>query len=214
MILIKKQSEPATLIGYKKQVETYYEGIPKEIKADILESLLVEQGCVCAYCMKRISKSEMTVEHYISQSADVSKALEYQNMLGVCLGNRGKKEKAQTCDAHRGNKVLTVDPLNPAKIQRIKYRSDGAIYSDDPNIDRDLNDVLNLNCDVLEVSLKKNRKAALAEFIAWASKQKSNGGLWTKEFLRKVKDQLENRDKQMPYCGIIYADIDRRLNRG
>lgn len=190
MILIKKQSEPADLIGYKKQFRAYYEGIPKEIKDNVLESLLVEQGCTCAYCMKRISKSAMTIEHYISQSADKSKALNYQNMLGVCLGNRGKKEKEQTCDAHRGNSILTVDPLNPAKVQQIKYRSDGTIYSDDPDIDRDLNDVLNLNCDVLEVSLKRNRKAVFDKFVENIAKKKPEQ--WTKEFLQK-KEKSDGR---------------------
>ena len=214
MILIKKQSEPAALTGYRQQLAASYAGLPQTIKDDILESLLAEQGCICAYCMKRISKNEMTIEHYIAQSVDASKALTYQNMLGVCLGNRGNRESEQTCDAHRGNTVLNIDPLNSAKIQRIKYRSDGTIYSEDPNINKDLNEVLNLNCDVLEVSLKRNRKAALDAFISWASRYKANGGLWTKEFLRKAKKRLESPDQRTPYCGIIYANIDRRLNRG
>lgn len=212
MILIKKQSEPVALTGYKKQKWAYYEGIPSAIKTSILESLLEEQGCVCAYCMKRISTDDMTIEHYISQSADKSKTLDYQNMLGVCFGNRGKKEEEQTCDAHRGNSVLVVDPLIPAKVQQIKYKSDGTIYSDDLNINRNLNEDLNLNCDVLEVSLKKNRKEALDAFIKWASKDKAIGA-WTKEFLLKQKEQLRKMDKQLPYCGIIYANIDRRLSR-
>ena len=213
MILIEKQSEPAALTGYRQQLAASYAGLPQTIKDDVLESLLAEQGCICAYCMKRISKSKMTIEHYISQTADQSKALDYQNMLGVCLGNRGRRLKEQTCDARRGESVLSVDPLNAAKIRQIKYRSDGTIYSDDPDIDSNLNEDLNLNCDVLEVSLKRNRKAALDEFITLTSKQKPDGR-WTKEFLRRRKEKLQSMPEQWTYCGIIYAYIDKQLNRG
>jgi uncharacterized protein (TIGR02646 family) len=151
MILIQKSAEPKSLTEYKKQPFANYDGCDKE---SIKESLLKEQGYICAYCMKRIKDvQEMTIEHYKPQNPqdatedNQKDKLDYSNMLGVCLGNRGNPKKVQTCDAHRGNTPLTVNPFIKTSIDKIAYSSDGRIYSDDVDINTDLNDTLNLNCE-------------------------------------------------------------------
>ena len=210
MIFIEKGQEPASLIKYKQQKHAYYDGFSE--KEDILEALLREQGYICAYCMKRISKDTMTIEHYIPQAADENLALDYQNMIGVCLGNRGNQKKYMTCDAHRANDELTVNPLENAKIQMIKYKSDGTIYSDDEKINKDLDITLNLNCDARGVFLKSNRKAALEALHAKLLRCKEQGQ-WTKTLLLRLKNSLKIEGKNIEYRGIMDYYIDKRLRR-
>ena len=211
MILIKKGKKPASLITYKQQMGAYYDGVPD--KGDIRQALLMEQGYICAYCMKRIKQETMTIEHYIPQAKDVSFALDYRNMLGVCMGNRGNKAKDMTCDAHRGNVEMHVNPLDESTIRMIKYKTDGTIYSDDVAIDKDLNSTLNLNCDAIGVLLKTNRKAALEVLTNYLEKKKQEG-TWSKPFLLSVKDKfLRSQDKNREYRGIMDDYIDNRVRR-
>lgn len=209
MKLIKKGKEPKSLTIYKKQNNAYYDGCNK---LDIRKSLLDEQGYLCAYCMKRIDERNMTIEHYNAQSKISSKeALNYNMMLAVCLGGRGETFCNQTCDAHKGNTKLTVNPLSESSINLIKYKQDGTIYSDDPDINNDLNNTLNLNCG--QSNLKENRKSVLDALKRYLSKMQSNG-TWKKQFLEKIKNKYETKNsngKYEEYCGIVIYYLSNRI---
>lgn len=211
MLLIKKSKEPNSLTEYKKQSNSYYDGCDK---ADIKKSLLKEQGYLCAYCMKRISETDMTIEHYKTQSSISEKeALNYNNMLGVCLGNRGAGRKNYfTCDAHRENDSITINPLLRSSIDLIYYEDSGRIYSNDPEINKDLDKTLNLNCE--QVLLIANRRQALKSLKNYLFNLKSKG-TWKKEFLEKIKKQYEYPDKDgklQPYSGIILYYLNKRIH--
>lgn len=93
---------------------------------------------------------------------DTLLSVDYHNMLGVCPGGKGQATRGyadMTCDQHRGNTLLTVDPLNLHSVKKIRYRPNGIIYSNDPDINSDLNDILNLNCNAAKLPM--NRKAVL-----------------------------------------------------
>lgn len=217
MILIQKSAEPKSLTEYKKQPYANYDGCDKE---PIKESLLKEQGYICAYCMKRIRNiHEMTIEHYKLQNpqdeAESSRkdTLDYNNMLGVCLGNRGNPKKAQTCDAHRGNTPLTISPFIKASIDKIVYGTEGRIYSKDPEIDFDLNDTLNLNCEFSYlIHSRKQAVDALKKFLYKSQPQ----GQWSRSLLQKIKEQYMNGSsdgKKPEYLGIILFYIEKYLKR-
>lgn len=217
MIYIRKKLEPRSLTEYKLQTFAYYDGCPKE---PIKQSLLEEQGHLCAYCMRRIQNiSEMTIEHYKPQhpqNTDESNrqdSLNYNNMLGVCLGNRGCEKKNQTCDAHRGNTSLTVNPLNQASIDRIAYLTDGSIYSDDPAINTDLNVTLNLNFK--DGSLIKSRKQAVDALRQYILKKQSQGQ-WSRTLILKTKiefSKLSTDGAKSEYLGILLFYIEKYLRK-
>lgn len=118
-----------------------------------------------------------------------------------------------TCDAHRGNTALTVNPVDASTIRMIKYQSDGTIYSDAPAIDKDLNSTLNLNCDATGVLLKKNRRVALDIFKSYLSEQKGRGK-WTRTFLLNVKNRyLSSQGVNMEYRGIMDDYLEKKLSR-
>ena len=201
MIKINKGKEPVCLTSYKKQKFSSYDGLSKENKYEIIESLMKEQGYLCAYCMQRISHEKgATIEHITPQSTDASKALEYTNMLAVCDGNEGKG--ALICDKHRGNTKITVNPLDETTLKGIHYRSDGTIYSDDAVINKDLDKVLNLNCS--EVGLPENRIRARKEFVCELQKIKPTGDINSliRKFIEKYSG-FNKKGQKYEYCGII-----------
>ena len=217
MRFIRKNSEPESLTQYKKQVGAYYDGYYK--KDDVREALLKEQGYLCGYCMKRLeSCNQVKIEHIVPQSRlveDEKAALDYHIMIGVCYGNEGHPKRELTCDAHRGNDDLTVSPFSEASISLIKYRSDGTIYSDNPDINKDLNSTLNLNYNGFGVYLKENRKEVL---LACKNKLKTmkSQGCWSRRVLQRMLEEYEQPDaegKLKPYSGIAVEYLKTRLRK-
>lgn len=211
MLLINKGNAPDSLLKYKKEKYAYYNGF--KYKDDIRKSLLIEQGYLCAYCMRRISITEMKIEHYIPGEEPTDEgSLEYSNMLGCCKG-KIKGVKVGTCDSSRGDTKLTVDPLNQSSIDQITYeKSTGRILSINPDINRDLDVTLNLNSK--EHLLKENRKAALNALFSELSKLSSRGKL-NARVLEKIRDNYAGVDKygqKQEYSGIIIWYLNKKLN--
>lgn len=153
MLYIKKQNEPNQLIVEKQKGLRSYGELSSTTKLAIKESLLQEQGYLCAYCMQRINIKDATIEHYVAQNTvngekDISLSISYGNMLAVCGCNikTAKRKSELICDKHKGNIALKVNPLNAQSIQKICYKADGTIYSNDVDIQKDLNETLNFNC--------------------------------------------------------------------
>lgn len=213
MFYIIKGKEPVSLTKYKKEKFAYFDGFRN--KDDIRHALLQEQGYLCAYCMRRINNSDdLTIEHYIPQSKlNRIGALNYQIMLGVCKTDRNCEFKNQTCDSHRRNCDLIINPWIQSSINEIEYEEHtGKITSKNNRIKIDLEVTLNLNC--LESRLPLNRKAALDSLKSFISKQ-YKCGTWTTTILRKIKDYYTEKDtngKYKEYIGILIWYLDKRLH--
>lgn len=180
MKLIQKSKEPNNLQEHRGIKGTNYESFSRDIGLGDIEPpkglrgiLLVDQGFICAYCMKRIphkfveknvSKDDFKIEHYINQksqeSIDKKLDITYSNMLACCMGNEGQREKHETCDTRKGNQKLTISPLNEAHIRTLKYAADGSIVSTDDNFEIEINKILNLNEDNL-----KRQRESIYKFI-------------------------------------------------
>ena len=217
MRYIQKSTEPESLTQYRTQKGAYYDGYNK--KDDVRNALLKEQGYLCGYCMRRLeSCNQVKIEHIVPQSTlegNEKAALNYRIMLGVCYGNLGHPKKEQTCDAHRGNEDLTINPYNEALVNLIRYKSDGTIYSDDERINKDLDIVLNLNYNGPGVYLKDNRKEALAACRSKLSAMQKSGN-WSKSMLVNMLTEYEKTDvdgKLKPYSGIVVDYLKRRIEK-
>ncbi len=72
MIEIKKGQQPHELLTYRKSPDADYDTMPASCKKAVLESLMREQGYLCAYCMRRIPETRAlppnvasaTIEHW------------------------------------------------------------------------------------------------------------------------------------------------------
>lgn len=216
MRYIKKGEEPKTLTEYKKFENAYYDGYKD--KDEIKKYLLKEQGYLCGYCMRRLSSvKETKIEHLVPQSklGDERQALNYKIMVGVCYGNIGKDRKKEqlTCDAHRGNEALTILPFDKTCIDKIKYDMAGRIFSDEKEVNKDLNETLNLNYNGENAYLMLNRKTAL-EVLKNQLRNYQKKGTWSKALLEKFLQRYEQPDKEgklIPYSGIAIWYLRKRL---
>ncbi|MCK4024639.1 retron system putative HNH endonuclease [Streptococcus iners] len=204
MILIKKGRQPNRFLQYKRQPNASYQDLPSDIKEILKKSLLDEQKELCAYCMRKITSNDMKIEHYYSQSSEPDKQLEYLNLLAVCKGFEGKSNKQQTCDTKKGNRELTISPLNRGHMLTISYKSsDGTIQS--KLYANDLDKILNLNQD----ELKKGRKSALNAFQYFISKKHKEKSM-KKGQVEKLLEKYQAKTGSS-YKGIIIAYLEKKL---
>ena len=178
----------------------------------IRESLCHEQGNLCAYCMRRISVDSSHVEHIVPQSmCAFEQDVDYGNLLAVCDGNEmaGSRDKL-TCDRARQNRRLTVNPLIAETLKDIAYRKNGEIYSVNDDVQRDLVETLNLNCEA--AYLPENRKAVMVQFNEWLSHAARHGDVVNA--CRKRRRIIEESENKPEFAGVLLYLLDRRISRG
>lgn len=220
MILIHRGKEPNSLLQYRKSSpNACYEDLPQKQREDIRKQMWKEQRGLCAYCMRRIDRAEdVRIEHYSARHPEngmysAADTLNYKSMLGVCYGNSirpGVREKDKTCDAHRKNIPLTINPYNIESVRKIHYKTDGYMTSDDEEIKTDVEETLNLNC--IASSLPENRKNVLIQVkieIAKICKNKSHDVYLA--VLKRIYKQYTQEGKLVPYCGIVIAWLEKQL---
>jgi hypothetical protein len=112
----------------------------------------------------------------------------------------------QTCDRHRRNKPLVIDPRKEKTINTIKYTSYGEIFSTDKRMDEDIQQALNLNVSHLIF----NRKSALDALKTLLRKKRASGD-WTTLALA-YKKKLIGKPMKEPYVGILLWYLENKIH--
>lgn len=220
MVHIIKGAEPLALTQEKINGVKIYSELATDTLDVIRQQMLEEQGYLCAYCMQRIVLDTVTIEHFLAQNPTDKHyigalTIDYHNMLGVCFGNecKGNSKKNLTCDKHRGNIPLVINPLQKHLVQQIKYKGDGTIYSDDPQIDKDLNETLNLNYEGL--LFRKNRKAVLDGLKRYMDRRFA-GKQVPVERLRQwlAACYIGKNGIRDPFVGVAINYLEKKIQRG
>jgi len=210
---INKIAEPPSLVQHRAKQPAFYDGLTLQVKDELRQSLLSEQGHICCYCMKRIPEKiekdglvsyDMKVEHFQCQENHPLLQLTYSNLFGACTGNEGKPKKLQTCDTKKGNGKLNINLTSnaPNCETLFKYNPDGEISSIDNNeqVNTQLNDVLNLNMQ----TLKDGRRQVYLEvqkMVETDSRQLGSKQLKVKYFEQERQKWLNRNDnKYKPFC--------------
>lgn len=202
MYQITKTMQPACLTGYKNDPQASYDNLPQDVRRELKNSLLIEQGYVCAYCMNRIKSDKMRIEHWACQDDHEDQELDYSNLLACCSGNEGQPKERYTCDKKKENKTLTYSPANPAHAinNRVSYiHGSGKIMSQEVDFNKEINEVLNLN----ETRLVTNRKLALKVIHTELSKKK---GTRSKQDIQKLHSAvlaLNGNGQRKPFFGFF-----------
>ncbi|WP_292775105.1 retron system putative HNH endonuclease [Nostoc sp. NMS9] len=88
MKYIKKSEEPESFTVWKNLAnedwQPSWENFSKPQKTDVHDSLLQEQGFICCYCGRRITKDISHIEHLKPRKTHYNLALEYTNLLASC----------------------------------------------------------------------------------------------------------------------------------
>lgn len=222
MILIQKKSEPKEWVEYRSTPGVDYQSIP-----ELVDSLLEEQGYICAYCMRRIpckdrlykkdgatyvlTDEDHRVEHMQSRENHEDKKLDYSNMVICCPGHIGNEEH---CDRLKGSKDISFSPLDANFIATLSYKMDGEIVSSNEQYNKEINDVLNLNTELLKENRKNTWEAVKNELIG-----QKGGKPWNKAILSKyiVKysstHYKDEKQKYIPYCGVVLFFLQKKLKQ-
>ena len=223
MIAIIKGVEPAGLAELREEArqagdtpEDAYQRLRNPLKKVVRASLLHEQGGLCAYCMRKIppeGKEDVEelythIEHIIPRNPkdhrDVGQGLDYQNMVVTCDGGShtatpsDNKVSARTCDAYKKEKEFQkINPTKADTLASIYYTVDGIIKSDDAAVQRDLNEILNLNCPESPlIDARKKVLETLMDDISAAGDMPELCRLYLKKFRAE-------KDEKTPFVGVL-----------
>jgi len=208
---INKNNEPIELRRYRASPEAIYDGPGFDpVKKKIRTALLTEQGFLCAYCMSAISEESMKIEHFQCQASHADLQLDYNNLLGCCIGNEGQPGKQQTCDTRKGSRQLKYSPSRTPHIENlIDYKSSGKISSCEEEFLTQIEHVLNLN----QKWLVRNRKAALEGIREQLGRKR---GTRTRVELKSLLNRYNNvnqEGKLEPYTGVIVQYLSKKMNK-
>ena len=182
-------------------------------------------GCsryICCFCMRGIedSNEKTKIAHIFPQNPvsdedkqkveKMNRDLDYDNMLAACDGGKGQSPHLQHCDTKQGNTILTINPADSTKDceKLIDYKSSGEIYSNNPDIDYDLKEVLNLNL----YTIKQARKEAYSVIIEKLASKYPNRS-WSK---RSIENEIKNysqlkNGRYAPYCQYVIYFLQKKL---
>lgn len=172
MKYIVKRTSPASLEAYKATEGACYNDMPQNVKEDVRQSLVSEQGGICCYCGKRILPDyHSIIEHLYPKGLKQYRhlQLEYSNLLCSCDGGESdrtgktKSEKRKFpsfCDDKKNNRVLNLTPLDPTCEEQFSYDEEGHIYGK-TDAAQEAIDILGLDCSPL-VDL---RRAAINPYL-------------------------------------------------
>lgn len=213
MRAITKGAEPPSLTAHRLTPNCDYENYPD--KPTLRHALVTEQRGICCYCMGRIRNEPMSmkVEHWRCQANHTGEQLNYQNLLGACLGGHGMPLHLQHCDTRKGDSDLQWNPADAAHHieTRVRYEVDGSIHADGAEFNVQLDQVLNLNLPLL----KNNRKGILDAVIDWWKREKARigGPVPRARFVRERDRHIAGNGEIAPYCQVAAWWIGQRLAR-
>lgn len=222
MILIKKNKEPKEWAQYRCTSGVDYQSIP-----ELVDSLLKEQGYLCAYCMRRIpchdklykkdgitfelTAEDHRVEHILSRDSHPEKKLDYDNMVICCPGHIGLDEH---CDRLKKEKDISFSPLDSEFIATLSYKEDGEIVSSNALYNKEINEILNLNTKHLKYNRKQSWDSVKKELVSIKKGKPWNIGV-LKSFLNKY-GSMHKKNKELqyiPYCGIVLYNLQKKLRQ-
>jgi len=203
---IEKGSEPSSLTAYNKKVgkTTKWKSFNRNVKNDVYESVLYEQGYICCYCGIRISRKKCHIEHYRPKSKYPDLTFTYSNLISSC---QGEDEQRPTKPVHCGHKKggwfdeeLMISPLDPNCSSYFKYTGAGEILPTENSEHQEAAETtirmlaLNIN------KLKKMRRKVVDGVI------EATQGLSEKE-IKKLSQAYLERDETQSYTP-FWATID------
>ncbi|EGQ9185409.1 TPA: retron system putative HNH endonuclease [Vibrio parahaemolyticus] len=213
MIEIKKTKEPKALEKYRNIPDSLFDGpnFTPHVKNILKDSLLKEQGYICAYCMRRIDAKSMKVEHLKCQDKYKELDLNYNNLLASCCGHSGTPLRNQTCDSRKGNEEITIDMFGKSIPfhSHLRFQRNGRICSLNQTFDEEINEILNLN----HTRLVSNRKFVMEGLEQQLSKKK--GGRTKAELIVLLSKMCtKDRDgKYIEYYAVLKNYLEKKIAR-
>jgi uncharacterized protein (TIGR02646 family) len=205
---IQKKPEPISLTEHRCNTHTNYDNYAD--KDDLRNSLVDEQRGICCYCMQRIQPNleNMKIEHWKSQKYFSAKQLDYDNLLGACLGGMGKPYKDQHCDTRKQEKDLSFNPASQSHDVEKMFMlpGSGRIEAKDPQLQKELEDILNLN----HPRLVSNRKAVIDSFTQLLR----NNAIRDSDLPKYLASwEGKGEGKLEPFCQVVIYYLRKKIEK-
>lgn len=173
------------------------------------DSLLADQGYVCCYCNRRISRKGFPVEHVIPKGIKKEWIGEYKNMLVSCQGGNplppappGGVPFTMTtyephCDHAKGEDTIPVTPLMSDCEDRFVYKLSGKITEKNGDTDAKTTiGILNLNQRYLKIERRKEIRQRCYN---------KNGTLKSAKELEQVFNDMFTKDSHGRYPNLYFV---------
>jgi hypothetical protein len=102
--------------------DTIWSKLPPDIKNELAEQLLKEQGYICCYCGQSINRNTMAIEHFDPRAEYKDKIFEYKNLFASCKCSDKKYYPYP-------NEVIDLQTLQPFQAQTRKIGQAKAIIA-------------------------------------------------------------------------------------
>lgn len=222
MIYITKRNPPKKLSDYKKKPDAVYPP-PSDVKEVWRNTLLEEQGYLCAYTMERIEHGliagsnmpKVKLEHLNPQDGSKDNDLSHTNVVAVCNGNEGYPREYQYADTRKLERLLDrrLHPTNIDIEKIIRYRPNGEIFTGIDELDIQLDDDKKQGLSVLNLNLKTLRDARKSAYDA--VKIRLNKKNWTLSAINAEIKHFESfhDNKRLPFCGFVLYMLKKEYNQ-
>ena len=138
MKYIVKQQEPQAFLDWKAMAgEAWlptYDDLRGEVKQNVKQSLMVEQGYLCCYCERRLLDDDSHIEHFNPQHDPRVDPLVYANLFCSCQ-NKTEKGAPRHCGNLKNgwfDEQLLISPLSDDCEEQFAYSGDGKIRPANP----------------------------------------------------------------------------------
>lgn len=140
MRFIPKQGEPLALRNWRLDMNARapqnlnYGSLPTDVKEEVKRALLMKQGYLCAYTMRRLNGLEdCHIEHIEPQNSAPGKDLDFANMAACLPKNGGDVSAGYGAPIKAGRPVaLNVDFVSPHAVgcdHRFQYNDSGLMQA-------------------------------------------------------------------------------------
>jgi uncharacterized protein (TIGR02646 family) len=150
---VHKGTEPPTLTEHRLDTVIFPDWPNYRGKQQAREYTLREQREICAFCQGRLiaRQGRMKLAHVVpihGHAEGENWQLKWSNIVGACMGGADTgRPQIRHCDTLQENTPL-LPALDPVQFVNgsLTYEWDGPIKSRDQSVQKQLNDVLGLNC--------------------------------------------------------------------
>lgn len=214
---IRKTPEPRTLGEWRARSQSDlnfgYSLLPAEVRDVVVESLVSEQGWLCAYTGCRIDQSRCHVEHVKAQAhCQHGEDVAYDNLV-ACHPAPNTGEAAYGAHPKRDwpppqEKYLFVSPLDDGCEERFQFNLRGEIQPADPNDAAAVTTIRKLRLDHPE--LTKLRKEAIGATLERSSLPSVADA---RRRLAQLERSLPSGIQLDPYCFALKQALRKHITR-
>jgi len=180
--------------------EPLYNDLQGQIKQELKEIIMKEQGFLCCYCMARVEYYNSHIEHFKPKGDPQyqSLQLEYDNLLVSCEGSNFTQDNCGHKKYDWFDPLLIISPMESGVESLFEYTWNGHILASNSN-QRATETIAHLNLD--NFLLCRHRYAAI------------NGAITNEELSDMTNEQiddliaffsLKNQNEELyEFCGAI-----------